>query len=151
MPRPYPFLIVSVTALRLVEVEVHRLVVIAQRDVARAAVPVSVVDVELPRPGSQVVLEVPVVVDDYLIDDVARRVVHLDGRLLRRVISMNGHTSGQLRHSNQNLSLRNSTTRSIPILFCSIVSRSRTVTCWSSSESKSIVTQKGVPTSSCRR
>ena len=34
---------------------------------------------------------------------------------------------------------------------CSVVSRSRTVTAPSSSESKSTVTHQGVPTSSCRR
>ena len=51
-----------------------------------------------------------------------------------------------LSRSVRNPASASSGTRSWPI-----VSRSRTVTAWSSSESKSTVTQKGVPISSWRR
>ena len=46
---------------------------------------------------------------------------------------------------------RSSSTSSSGTRACSMVSRSRTVTAWSSSESKSTVTHSGVPTSSWRR
>src|SRR5262249_51511247 len=74
--------------------------------------------------------------------DVGDRCVGLDTDQVVIVVATHA-ASGRVRTS--------ATSRSIGTRACSIVSRSRMVTAWSSSESKSTVTHRGVPTSSWRR